>query len=74
MSKQKKRLTQKELVKAYLLRHKSITSWEAIQLYGCTRLSDVIYKLRYDEGMKIKTEHIPNASGYGIHAKYKLEV
>lgn len=74
MSKQKKRLTQKELVKAYLMRYKSITSWRAIQLYGCTRLSDVIYKLRYKDEMKIKTEHIPNASGYGTHAKYKLEV
>lgn len=33
-------------VKKHLKEKGSITSWEAIRLYGSTRLSDIIFKLR----------------------------
>lgn len=38
--------TQYEVILAHLKDHKTITSMEAIQRYGITRLSDIIYKLR----------------------------
>lgn len=40
-------VTQKQLVLKHLHK-KSITSWDAIQKYGITRLSDVIFKLKGD--------------------------
>lgn len=35
-----------EAVKKHLLRKKTITSWEAITLFRCTRLASVIFLLR----------------------------
>ena len=46
-------MNQTEAVLAHLQKHKSITSWEAIQEYGATRLSDIIYRLR-DRGYDIQ--------------------
>lgn len=48
-------MTKTDKVKNHLIEHKSITSWEAIQLYRATRLSAIIYNLRHD-GMNIRTE------------------
>ncbi len=39
-------MTKTEAVRRYLKINGSITSWQAIQMYGETRLSDVILKLR----------------------------
>lgn len=52
----------------------SITSWEAIQEYGATRLSSIIYNLR-KKGYKINTETIKFTDRYGrtaMCAKYVL--
>ena len=49
-------LTQTKLVLQHLLKHGSITSYEAIKLYGATRLSAIIYVLRHNYGYKI-TSH-----------------
>ena len=38
--------TQLENVLTHLKKRKKITSWEAIQLYHCTRLAAVIYLLK----------------------------
>lgn len=38
--------TQKEQVLAHLQKKKSITSWDAIQKYGITRLAHYIYVLK----------------------------
>jgi hypothetical protein len=59
-----------ELVKKHLLKHKTITSWQAIQLYKATRLSAIIFNLK-DKGMNIETEMIrkPDEAPYGL---YKL--
>lgn len=35
-----------ELVLEHLKKHKAITSWEAIEKFGATRLSAIIYNLR----------------------------
>ena len=70
-----KNITQRELVRKHLNKKGSITSWEAIQQYGCTRLSAIIYDLRND-GMKIKTDHVTKKNRYGYHvvfAKYIRE-
>ena len=48
-------MTKTERVKNHLIENKSITSWEAIQLYRATRLSAIIFNLRH-EGMNIRTE------------------
>lgn len=53
----------------------SITSYEAIQLYGCTRLSHYIYLLRMD-GYNVASEYVKGKNRYGEkinYCKYKLE-
>ena len=42
-----------------------INSWEAIQLYGATRLSSIIYNLKYHYGMNIKSEKRDFVDKYG---------
>lgn len=56
----------------------SITSWEAFELYGATRLSDIIFKLRrrYDiETISKKfTDRFGSTSTYAVyvyHGEYK---
>lgn len=69
-----KKTNQRELIKKHLNKRGMITSWVAIQLYGCTRLSAIIYDLRGD-GMKINTEHVTKKNRYGNYvtfAKYVL--
>lgn len=70
-----KRISQSDMVKRHLNKRGSITSWEAIKLYGCTRLSAKIYDLR-NEGYQIETEHVTKKNRYGYHvtfAKYLLK-
>lgn len=45
-------------VRAFLEDGNSITSWQAIELFRCTRLSAVIYALRNDYGMSIADKRI----------------
>ena len=56
-------------VKEHLLRFGSITSWDAINLYGETRLSDVILKLR-QKGWNIETIRCEFTDRYGNIGKY----
>jgi len=46
--------TQQDKVRAHLLRGKSITPIQALKLYGCFRLSSIIFRLRR-EGLNIVT-------------------
>lgn len=63
--------TQRAKVRAYLESGKSITSWEAIEMFHCTRLSAVIFSLKNDHNMNIVTEMV---SGDGVrYAKYILK-
>jgi len=68
MSRQK---TQLENVLSYLQKHKraGITPLEALQLFGCFRLSGIIYKLK-KQGYKIKTEIVKIETKH--FANYKL--
>lgn len=57
-------------IKTWLLEGKSITPIEALREFGCFRLSAVIYVLKYEDNMNIKTE-IVNNEGKRF-AKYSL--
>ena len=37
---------QKDMIEKHLLEKGHITSWEAFEIYGITRISHIIYKLR----------------------------
>lgn len=57
-------------IQLHLIEKGNITSWEAIQLYGATRLSAIIYNLRYNRGMDIRTEKIEFTDRFGNKASY----
>ena len=62
-------------VAEWLKTGKSITTWQAIEAFGCTRLADVIYRLRNLHGYAIKDEMIAvqNRNGRTVKiAKYQL--
>ena len=70
----KQRTNKTRLVKEHLLKVGHITSWIAIEKYGATRLSAIIFKLR-DEGMNITTIPMEWSDKYGnesTYAKYVL--
>lgn len=54
---------------AYLKENKTITSWEAIKEFGCTRLSHYIWVLRKHYLINDTWEHTTNR--YGDKVKYK---
>ena len=61
-------------IQQHLESGRSITSMEAIKLYGATRLSGIIFLLR-KRGMKIITIDHKGKNRYGNHchfAEYKL--
>ena len=65
-----------EAIVLHLLEKGSITSWEAIKEYGATRLSAIIYNLRYKRNMNIRTEKVYFTDRFGnkaYYAKYILE-
>jgi hypothetical protein len=53
---------QNKLIKAHLLKGRSITAIEALHLFNCFRLSARIYDLK-DQGLKISDEIITITSG-----------
>ena len=64
--------TQLEQILEHLKQGKSITPIEALEQYGCFRLSAVILKLR-KQGYDIVTHNERNSSGIGTHARYELK-
>ena len=48
----------------------SITSWEAIKEFGATRLSGIIYNLRYKYNMDIETELVEFIDRYGTKSNF----
>jgi len=48
----------------------SITSWEAIKEYGATRLSAIIYNLRYKYDMNIINQDIEFIDRYGTKSYF----
>lgn len=67
-------MSDSEKILAYLQEHGSITSWEAIQNFRCTRLSGRIYDLR-KRGFDITstTEESVNSDGEKVrYSRYRL--
>jgi hypothetical protein len=62
-------MTKHELVKRHLLQHKIITSWEAIEMYGATRLAAIIFNLR-GEGFLIDSYDIQDHDRHGNISTY----
>ena len=52
-------------IMAHLQEKGHINSWEAIQEYGATRLSSIIYNLRYKYNMNIRNEKINFTDRFG---------
>lgn len=63
----------KERVLNYIKEHGSITTWEAFERLGCTRLSEYIRQLRLE--YTITDENVKKVNRYGetvYFKKYKL--
>lgn len=63
-------MTKSFLVLRHLQRHGSITSWEAIQEYGATRLSAIIFNLRHS-GWDIPDVWEEHTDRYGETVRFK---
>ena len=64
-------MNQKEQILYYMKRGNSITPIDALNKYGCFRLSAVIYDLK-KEGYNIQTTMVNNPNGKKF-AKYTLQ-
>lgn len=69
-----KKMTQTQAIIDHLIKHGSITSMEAFELYGCTRLSAIIFNLRKIGYMIINKVHeTENRFGGKVrYVEYKL--
>lgn len=65
----KKRINKTQLVLDHLEKYGTITSLEAIELYGATRLSAIIFTLR-KRGYDIVTEDMPFTDRFGTKSNY----
>ena len=68
------KLSQKLQVLAHLKKNKTITSWEAIKMFRCTRLADRIFVLK-EEGHSIITRMVTeNGSTFAEYTLIKESV
>ena len=65
----KEKTTKLQKVLEHLQKNNTITSMEAIDLYGATRLSDIIFNLR-KKGYIIETKMIDTIDRYGNPCHY----
>ena len=63
--------TARDRVLEHLEKYKTITSWEAIQNYGITRLSEYIRQLRVD-GYMIASNWTEKINRYGDKVRYVI--
>lgn len=63
-------MTQKERILEHLKKHGSITTWDSFELYGDTRLSDKIYRLKKDN-YEFEEEWISKKNRYGKPVSFK---
>lgn len=71
-----KAINQMDAIKKHLTTKEKITSFEAFELYGCTRLSDKIYQLR-KRGWDITSLDTVTTNRYGNRVNfstYRLNV
>lgn len=68
--------SQEDLIALHLIKHGSISSLEAIDLYGITRLAGRIWKLRHDRKWKINSVPEKGKNRYGktvVYSRYFVE-
>lgn len=63
------RISKTQRVIEHLLKRGSITSWDAIKLYGATRLSAIIFNLR-DRGYEIDSVYLDGKDRFGNSSRY----
>lgn len=63
--------TQKEAVKERLVHYGFLTSLEAFELFGITRLSGIIFKLRR-EGLNVRSHTKQTKNRYGNNVNYAV--
>ena len=68
----KRQDTQRAQIQAWLSEGNSITPIQALEMFGCFRLSAIIYILKYNYGMPIETE-IVYKENRKRYAKYYLK-
>ena len=61
----------KDRILKHLVENGSITTWEAIKEYGCTRLGHYIYLLRRKDNYNITDEVVKDINRYGDYTHYK---
>lgn len=66
----KTKLTKQKKIELHLIEEGSITSWEAIEQYGVTRLSAIIYNLK-KEGWEFEWEDIKFTDRYGDEGTFR---
>jgi len=60
--------TKIDKVANHLVRHKSITSWKAIELYRATRLADIVFTLKRQGWDIISTmRYEPDGTRYAVY-------
>ena len=64
-------VTKKQKVLDYLLKGRSITSWEAIHKFRATRLSAIVYELK-EAGYPIKSSMVYEIDTDGKPIKYAV--
>lgn len=64
-------MTKTDKVLNHLKENKTITSWEAIKCYGCTRLSAVIFNLR-KKGYNITSRKEKFTDRYGDTSHFAI--
>ena len=65
-----KKMNKTKAILLHLQENGSITSWEAIKEYGATRLSAIIYNLRWHYGLNIVNKEISFIDRYGTPSSY----
>ena len=63
-------MTRKDRILDHLIKYGSITTWESFELYGDTRLSDKIYRLK-KEDYEFDEEWITKVNRYGAKVTFK---
>lgn len=57
--------TQRAMIKAHLLKYGSITPMESLDEYSCYRLGAVIFRLRHEDNMTIRTIRTRDKNKFG---------
>ena len=66
----KKMTTKIEMVKKHLKKKKTITSWQAIELYRATRLSAIIFELRHRHNWVIESKQMGKKDSNGENLNF----